>query len=90
MGVVWEFEQSLSVRRATGSQKVSMNAKIPGKLLPDFRILWKLVGQNVGDRAHRDTDCRGQLLFIQALTELSMDKTFQIHKGPPPLAVCAF
>jgi hypothetical protein len=62
--------------RATGSQEIRMNAKIPGKLFPDCRILWELVEQNVRNRPHGDPNCRGQFLFSQPLTELSMNKTF--------------
>jgi hypothetical protein len=34
------------------------------------------VGENIRDCLHGDPDYRGQLRFSQALTELSMHKTF--------------
>lgn len=54
------------------------------KLFPDCRILWQLVDQDVGNRAHRNSDCGSQFLFIQLFTELSMGKRRGISSTPFP------
>ena len=61
-----------------------MNAKILRELLPDGRILRKLVDQNIGDRPHRNPNCGGELRLCHSLTRFSMNKTFHIHNVSPP------
>jgi len=61
-----------------------MNVKILRELVPDCRILWELADQRVGNRPHGDPNFRGQLLFSEPLTELSLNKSSQIHNGTPP------
>jgi hypothetical protein len=56
-----------------------MLAKIPHKVFPACLVVRELVGQNVGNGRHRDPNGRGQLLFSQPLTQLSLNKTFEIH-----------
>lgn len=83
MGTLCEFEQFLCVWRATGSQEISMNPKISRKCFLDRRFWREFVDQNVGNRPHGDSNCRGQLIFSQPLTEFSMNESFQIHSGTP-------
>jgi hypothetical protein len=76
--------------RATESQEISMNAKIPRKVFPDCRVLRELVDQNVGNRPHGDPNFGSQLLFSQPLTELSLNKTLEIHNEIPSRTVGDF
>src|SRR4051812_47291231 len=74
MGAFCQFELPLREGRTAGSQKICIHPEIAGQCLPDSRVLWDFVGKNIHDRPDRDPRCRGQLLFSQPLTELSMDK----------------
>jgi hypothetical protein len=62
--------------RAADLEEIHVDTKIPRKVFPDCTVLRGFVGENIRDCLHGDPDYRGQLRFRQALTELSMHKTF--------------
>jgi hypothetical protein len=64
------------VWRTADLEEIHVDTKISRKVFPDCALLRGFVGENIRDCLHGDPDYRCQLFFSQALTELSMHKTF--------------